>query len=521
MNTATILLLVYFVAMVIIGVATMRRGSESAEGYMLGGRSLGPAVTALRLQSSSMSGYMFLGAGSLGYTQGYFGMWYALGDLGGGILNLSVLGRRMRALSKRLGSLTSIEYLEHRYPSRWVRLIAAPIALGSIFFYVLAQFIAGGRGLAMVTGIEYEWALLVAIGVILLYTFLGGYLAVAYTDFAQAIIMVIGMLWILIATLVNVGGLTSGNEQVGAVNENLLTMWGAELQFENAWGLILGALLVFSIGYMGWPHVVVSHMAMRKPSVARMAGVYSVVFNLLFIPGAYLVGMLALVVVPALDNPEMAIFEVAYRVLPAFAVGIVMAAIMAAIMSTADALLLQAGTMASQDLFARFIRPGMTSRQMVWVARVMVIILAVVGYLVAVTEPPAVFTIVVFATSVLGSAFVPAYICAVWWRRANSVGAIASMLAGTVACVAWQAAGLGETSGLDPMVIGLLASTTAMIVGSLATQRSHPVPDAVLEAVDAAAGVGAAPAALAAGAQPGLANQLPDSSVGAQNKSAR
>ncbi|RAF69745.1 sodium/proline symporter, partial [Burkholderia multivorans] len=138
-------------------------------------------------------GYMFLGAGSLGYTQGYFSLWNAMGDIGGGVLNLSILGRRMRKLSQILGSLTSIGYLEQRYPSKWIRAIAAPIALFCIFFYVMSQFIAGGRGLEMVTGIPYAWALLVAVGVIVFYTFLGGYLAVAYTDFVQAIIMCIGM----------------------------------------------------------------------------------------------------------------------------------------------------------------------------------------------------------------------------------------------------------------------------------------------------------------------------------------
>lgn len=208
-------LVVYFLAMAGIGFWAMKRGQSDSEGYLLGGRSLGPGVTALRLQSSSMSGYMFMGAGSLGYTQGYFGMWYALGDLGGGILNLSVLGRRMRKLSQILGSITSIEYLEHRYPSKWIRLIAAPVALFCMFFYVLAQFIAGGRGLEMVTGVSFPLALAIAIGVIVLYTFLGGYLAVAYTDFVQAIIMVIGMVWILIATLIAIGGFTAGNEAVG------------------------------------------------------------------------------------------------------------------------------------------------------------------------------------------------------------------------------------------------------------------------------------------------------------------
>ena len=420
MNLETIFLIIYFIAMIAIGVWAMRRGTQDSEGFLLGGRSLGPAVTALRLQSSSMSGYMFLGAGSLGYTQGYFGMWYAMGDIGGGVLNLSILGRRMRKLSQILGSLTSIEYLEHRYPSRWTRLIAAPIALFCIFFYVMSQFIAGGRGLEMVTGVPYVWALAIAIGVIVAYTFLGGYLAVAYTDFVQAIIMVIGMLWILIATLMAVGGLTAGNTAVAEINPNLLSMWGPDGIAGVQWGVIIGALLVFSIGYMGWPHVNVSHMAMKNPSVARRAGLYATVYNLLFIPAPYLIGVLALIIVPNLADPELAIFEVADIVLPAFAVGIVMAAIMAAIMSTADALLLQSGTIASYDLFRRFINPRMTDRQSVWVSRITVLLLAIIGYVVAIVGAPAVAQVVIFSTTVLGAAFVPAYVCAAWYQAAHT-----------------------------------------------------------------------------------------------------
>src|SRR5699024_310438 len=177
-----------------IGVATLRMGNRDSEGFLLGGRSLGPAVTALRLQSSSMSGYMFLGAGSLAYTKGYFSLWYAMGDIGGGVLNLSILGRRMRKLSQILGSLTSIEYLEHRYSSRWIRAISAPIAVAFIFFYAMTQCTAADRRLEMVTGIPYACGLLIAVGVIFFYACFGGYLAVAYTDYAQAIIMLIGML---------------------------------------------------------------------------------------------------------------------------------------------------------------------------------------------------------------------------------------------------------------------------------------------------------------------------------------
>lgn len=509
MNVTVLLLLLYFTAMIGIGVWAMKRSSQDSEGYLLGGRSIGPAVTALRLQSSSMSGYMFLGAGSLGYTQGYFGMWYALGDLGGGIINLSVLGRRMRKLSQMLGSITSIEYLENRYPSVLTRLVAAPVALLCLFFYVLAQFIAGGRGLEMVTGVPYAWSLLTAVGIIVGYTFLGGYLAVAYTDFVQAIVMVVGMVWIVIATLFAVGGLTAGHEKIGALDSSLLTMWGKDLQYQGQWGLILGALLIFSIGYMGWPHVVVSHMAMSRPSIARRAGAYSVVFNLLFVPGAYFVGIMALLIVPNLDDPELAIFAVAEEVLPAFAVGLVMAAIMAAIMSTADALLLQAGTIASYDLFVRFFRPGMDDKGAVRVSRVTVLLLAIVGFGVAVFQPPAVFTIVVFATTVLGSAFVPSYVAAVWWKKANAVGAVASMITGTVTSVLWELTGAAETFSVHAMVVGVVSSTVAMVVGSLLTQRSHPVPERVERAVAEVALVRGIPRALMRGEDASLAAQIP------------
>ena len=165
MNTTVLVFLVlYYVVLLGIGVWAMRRGAGSdLEGYLLGGRRVGPAVTALTIQSTSMSGYMFLGAGSLAYTQGYWAMWFAAGDIGGGVLNLSVIGRRMRKLSRMMGSLTAIEYLENRYPSPLTRLIAGSLSVFLLAAYVLAQFIAGGKGMALVTGLPYPAALLIAL----------------------------------------------------------------------------------------------------------------------------------------------------------------------------------------------------------------------------------------------------------------------------------------------------------------------------------------------------------------------
>lgn len=494
MNTTVLVFLVlYFVVVLGIGFWAMRRGAGGdLENYLLGGRKIGPLVTALTLQSTSMSGFMFLGAGALGYVEGYWGLWYAAGDIGGGVVNMSVIGRRMRKLSRLTGSLTPIEYLEKRYPSAAIRLVAGGLTVFLLGSYVLAQFIAGGKGMALVTGLPYSVALLVAVGIILLYTYLGGYLAVAYTDFFQSLVMIIGVLWILGAALAEVGGLAAANRAIAQLDPSLVSVWGRDLGYQGQWGVVLGAVLIFSIGYMGWPHVVTRHMAMKSPLTARKAGAYSTVWNLLFVPAPYIVGVLAILILPEVADPELAIFSVAQKLLPAAVTGIVMAAIMAAIMSTADSLLLQTGSIAARDLYERFIDPNASEKRMVLVSRLMVLAIGVVGYLVALFQPPTVFQVVIFVTSVLGSAFFPSYVCAVWWRKANAPGALASIVAGASISFVWQLIGLEGASGLHPMVAGLLASTTAMIVVSLATQKSSPVPKEVLDLMTESAVLGEA-----------------------------
>lgn len=496
MSTTVVLFLVlYYVVVLGIGYWAMRRGGgETLEGYLLGGRQVGPLTTALTLQSTSMSGYMFLGAGGLGFSQGYWAMWFAVGDIGGGVINLSVIGRRMRKLSQMFGALTAIEYLEKRYPSPAVRMFAGVLTVFLLGFYVLAQFIAGGKGMALVTGIPYPLALAIAVGIILVYTFMGGYLAVAYTDFFQSIIMLIGVMWIVLAALAELGGFTAANLAIAEVDPTLLSMWGRDLGFQGQWGVVAGALLIFSIGYMGWPHVVTRHMAMSSPATARRAGAWATLWNLFFVPAPYLVGIMAILILPDLADPEMAIFEVAGKLLPAAVTGLVMAAIMAAIMSTADSLLLQTGSIASRDLFERFIKPDATEKQMVLVSRGLVLAIAVIGYFVALIEPPSVFAVVIFATSVMGSAFLPAFVCAVWWPKANTPGALSSMVVGASVAFVWEFADLVSATQLAPMLVGVVSSSVTMVVVSLLTAKRSPVPRDILTVMNDAAEVGPIPA---------------------------
>ena len=240
---------------------------------------------------------------------------------------------------------------------------------------------------------------------------------------------------------------------------------------------------------MGWPHVVTRHMAMKSPKTARMAGVYSTIWNLFFVTAPYMLGIFAIILLPNLADPEMAIFTLASKLLPAAVTGIVMAAIMAAIMSTADSILLQVGTIASRDIYQRFIHPKADDKQMVLVSRILILALGVIGFIVAVVKPPGIFYIVIFTTSVLGSAFLPAYVCAVWWKKANTPGAISSMIGGALVAYLAQI----TSFVLPPMLAGVLISSILMILVSLATQKTHPVSEYILKAMDLTAEVGPIP----------------------------
>ena len=209
-------------------------------------------------------------------------------------------------------------------------------------------------------------------------------------------------------------------------------------------------------------------------------------WNLLFVPTPYLIGVFAILVIPGISDPEMAIFEVAGKLLPAAATGLVMAAIMAAIMSTADSLLLQTGTIAARDIYERFFNPDASEKQMVFVSRSLVLVIAVFGYFIALVEPPSVFSVVIFATSVLGSAFLPAYVCAVWWKKANTPGALASIFTGATVAFLWEYLSVVSYTTIAPMVAGVVSSTIAMIAVSLLTKARYPVSEEILDLIDEA-----------------------------------
>lgn len=449
-----IVFLCYLLGLLIVGMYFSRRASKSVDQYLLGGRNVGPAVTALTMQSTSMSGYMFMGGPALAFQQGWYALWYAFGDAGGAIVNLSVLGKRMRRMSEILGALSPIEYLEKRFESPAVRIIGSIISIIFLFAYVFAQFIASGKALEQLTGLPYAWALIIGVRVIIAYTVTGGYLAVVWTDFIQGIIMVIGVVGIAVLGFIHLGGLSGLNEQLAQIDTSYLSIWGKDLAYIGQWGVVLGAVLIYSIGYMGLPHVVVRHMSMKSTKTVKGAILYAATWNQLFVFAPYLLGLMAIVLLPNLSDPEMVIPTLAYQFFPGIFAAVLLSAVMAAIMSTSDSILMQAGTILSRDIYLRFIDKKASQNKMVIISRLCILAAGIIGVIVAIYQPPSVFALVIFAFGVLGNSFMIPYVASVYSKKANSVGVICAMVGGGLTNIIWTTAGLQDITAIHPFFGG-------------------------------------------------------------------
>lgn len=506
MRVEIVVLICYFAGMIAMGLYWNRR-AKSSEDYMLGGRSMGPLVTALTLQTTAMSGFMFMGGPSEAFAMGYFAIFYAVGDAGGGLINITVLGRRMRRLSQLLDAISPIEYLEKRYESIPVKIIACIIAVFGLASYVLAQFLATGKTLVSLFGFPIEIGLVVGCAVILFYTFVGGYFAVAWTDVIQGFIMIGSLILIFILMMSHMGWFPGLNAHLAALDPTLLSVWGKGNMYENGYGVIAGAVLIYLIGYMGLPHSVNKHMAMEKPAAAKTSVLYATIWTQLFCFIPYFLGLGGLVLFTqgvaanmedteaarqALESaglingdPEMVIPSLAKMMFPGVITGIVLTAIMSAIMSTVAALMLLIATIVSIDFYKRWLNPEASDTRVVIVSKGTIIVVGIIGIVIAILNPPGVFDLVVDTFSFMGCAFLPSYVFAIWWKKANATGSILSMILGGATVQIWAHADLAVTTGMHQFFAGVIVSFLAMIIGS---QFGKPTSPEMCELMERAKG---------------------------------
>lgn len=451
MNTVVyiIVFVVYIGAMIGIGAYFFGKNKSIAD-YILGGRNLGPWATSLSAQASDMSGWLLLGLPGMAYAL-YGGtteaIWVAVGLAVGTYLNWLIVSKRLRVYTLAANdSITLPDYFENRFQDKKKVLRVVSAAFIAIFFlvYTAAQFAAGAKLFSAVFGLGYTPALIIGSVIIVSYTFLGGFMAVCWTDVVQGILMFLAL---IIVPVISVGALGGVQNTILSANQIAASEGAAMFSLfprDAAGGISLIVLissLAWGLGYCGQPHIITRFMAVKKPSYLRPARVIATIWVLVTLSFAVIVGVLGRVYIPeTLADSErvfMALVEMVFRGSPII-IGILMTAILAAIMSTADSQLLVTSSAIANDIYAKLLRKKASSKELMLVMRLSVVIVSVLAFLIALDPNSSVFGLVSNAWAGFGATFGPCIIISLFWKRMTRPAAYAGMISGGVSVIIWM-----------------------------------------------------------------------------------
>lgn len=468
-------ILLYLGLMVTLGVMAYYR-TKNMNDYMLGGRTIGPVVTALSAGASDMSGWLLMGLPGAMFATGLSSGWIVVGLLFGAYANWLLVAPRLRAYTAHAGDAITIpDYFEKRFhdKSGVLRTVSAGVILIFFIMYASSGFVAGGRLFEAVFGLEYTTGLWILAGVVIAYVFLGGFLAVSWTDVVQGMIMVIALLIVPGVALSLSGGI---NETL----ETIRTTDGSKLELFKGTTLIgIISLLAWGLGYFGQPHIIVRFMAIRNLSEMKSARRIGMVWMTFSIIGAMVTGLFGYAYFTQqaieLNNPENVFIQLSRDLFPGFITGLLLAALLAAIMSTISTQLLVSSSAATNDFYQRFMKRTPSDKELMLVGRIMVLAVALLAIALSFGAQKSILTLVGYAWAGFGSAFGPVVLFSLLWRRMNKAGALASMLTGSIVVIAWILVKLYVKdlpfyiSEMYEMIPAFLASTIALVVVSLAT----------------------------------------------------
>ena len=471
MTTASAPLIVAFTAylllMVVIGFVAWRR-TRTFDDYILGGRSLGPYVTALAAGASDMSGWLMMGLPGALYLTGASEGWIAVGLIIGAWFNWRFVAGPLRVYTERANNaLTLPDYFTHRFEdrSKLLRILSALVILVFFAIYCASGIVAGARLFESMFGLPYGQAMLWGALVTIVYTFIGGFLAVSWTDTVQASLMIFALLLVPSFAIAGVGGPAASLALIEQVDP-------ARLAWIGAGGLVaVVSALAWGLGYFGQPHVLARFMAADNLATIPRARRIAMTWMVACLAGAVATGLAGIawfarhpeLAGPVNANPERVFIALAEHLFNPWIAGIVLSAILAAIMSTLSAQLLVCSSALTEDFYRGFVRPKAGHRELVWFGRAMVLAVALLAIWIARDPDSRVLGLVSYAWAGFGAAFGPVVLLSVFWQRMTRNGALAGMLAGAATVLLWKQTG----SALYEMVPGFLAGTVAVVVFSL------------------------------------------------------
>lgn len=490
MNSLLVAFVVYLVILVVVGLLTLRLTRTLAD-FLLAGRRLGPWVAALSAKASSESGWLLIGLPGQAFAQGFTAFWVSLGVVGGTFFNWTVMAKRLRRITEIFNSVTIPEFLEERFDdskTHGLRIISALIITLFMSAYVAAQFVASGKALSTAFDISYLQGVLVGAVVILFYTMMGGFFAVAWTDLVQGLLMVGALVLLPVVGIIHIGGFGEMTARLSdTMGNDFITMAGGRSGLP-LFAAVIG-MLGIGLGYPGQPQVLVRFMALSKPRDVRKGAMITIVWSLLSLYGAVLVGLAAKTLL-AEDpgDPERVMPLLAIQVLPPWLAGAMIAAAMAAMMSTADSMLLVATSSVVQDFYHKIFAKGASERNLVRAGRLVTLLIGAVALVVALSQNPTatgglVFWLVLFAWAGLGASFGPLLILSLYWRRVTRAGAYAGIAGGAATVLVWHYVPVLKNA-LYELVPAFFVSLAAVYVVSRLTA---PPPKDLLEKAASAA----------------------------------
>lgn len=466
--------LVYLAMMLGIGIYAYKRTASSSD-YFLGGRSLGPWPAALSAGASDMSGWLLLGLPGYAFASGMESLWLAAGLLIGTWLNWLLVAKRLRTYSiVASDSLTLPEFFANRFKdnSKALQVISAFFILLFFLFYTSSGLVAGGKLFETVFGLDYTTALVIGTVCVVSYTLFGGFLAVSWTDLVQGLLMAAALVMVPVIALQSNGGAGELFATLEAKNPELLTIWNDAKGEPLSWIAIV-SLMAWGLGYFGQPHILARFKGIRSNEDVPTARRIAVIWTALSMAGALLVGLVGILYVDNQLAGDLADGEKIFMVLvnamfnPVVA-GILLAAILAAIMSTADSQLLVSSSALAEDFYKQIIRKDASQAEVVMVGRVAVVGLSLVAMMLALNPDSTVLGLVSYAWAGFGAAFGPALLLALYWKGMNRNGALAGVIIGGVTVVAWKQIS-GGIFDIYEIVPGIIFATIAIIAVSKAT----------------------------------------------------
>jgi sodium/proline symporter len=473
----------YSLVIIALGVYSAKFARRSNEDYYLAGRRLGPWVTSLSASASSESGWVMMGLVAEAFRDGLATFWVVPGCLLGYVCNWFFIARRLREKSRELGALTVPDFFSRFFNERLpiLRISAVIIILVSMVCYVAAQFDAAGTAFSAAFDLQFRLGVLIGAGIVLAYTVLGGFRAVSWTDFLQALLMITALVILPILLVSNIGGwdvlvarlaeapeVTVNGETYGHFGRELVDAFAGTRGFFAVIGFLLGFLGI-GLGYPGQPHAVIRFMAAKDERALKRGSIIAMVWGLFVFSGAVMIGLSGRVLfdVSVIGNAERILPIAAIDYLPGALAGLMIAAILAALCSTADSQLVVAASSVANDIVAR--RSSSKEERLAVVNRVTVLIIGLLAMGLALSGKKDIFNFVLrYAWAFLGASFGPLMILTLFWKRLTWHGAVAGMLTGFVTTFVWKNIPVLDDALYNLVAAFFLALVTAMVV-SVAT----------------------------------------------------